>query len=385
MNGSGRACSTKEVLAFCAYFEPGVRAGGPIRSVGYVLTSVGTDVHVTLVTNDRDLGDVAPYPGLSGRLVSWGRHHVFYWSSGRLLSVPRLLHQLGHRNFDVLYVNSFWSPGFSLLPLLLRRIGLIKARRVMVAPRGEFTVGALSLKRLKKRAFLPIYRFLAHEESDVWHVSSDDEAGDVQRLFPGANYVVQPASRGPEPRGSIVPSGDVARVVYLSRIHPAKNLALVLKGLYEVSGPVVFHIYGPTEDDNYWQRCRSLIESLPKNIECRYVGQARPDKTIDLLSVYDAMLLPTLGENFGHAIAESLAAGCSVFCSERTPWTPVLLSGGGEVLPLEARAWALAVEGLVESSPSVRTLRKKRALAAYRSWRGAIPDTTALDMLLARE
>jgi glycosyltransferase involved in cell wall biosynthesis len=44
----------------------------------------------------------------------------------------------------------------------------------------------------------------------------------------------------------------------------------------------------------------------------------------EVFSRYDAFVLPTLGENVGHVIAESLSASCPVICSDETPWTDLL-------------------------------------------------------------
>ena len=46
---------------------------------------------------------------------------------------------------------------------------------------------------------------------------------------------------------------------------------------------------------------------------------------------------PTRGENFGHIIVESLAAGCPVLLSDRTPWTDFDKKGAGWIVPLNER------------------------------------------------
>ena len=47
--------------------------------------------------------------------------------------------------------------------------------------------------------------------------------------------------------------------------------------------------------------------------------------------------LPTLGENFGHAIFESLAAGRPVLVSDQTPWQNLSVYHAGWDLPLSER------------------------------------------------
>ena len=45
--------------------------------------------------------------------------------------------------------------------------------------------------------------------------------------------------------------------------------------------------------------------------------------------------MPTKGENFGHSIAESLAAGTPVLISDRTPWCDIDRGSAGNVVSLD--------------------------------------------------
>ena len=65
------------------------------------------------------------------------------------------------------------------------------------------------------------------------------------------------------------------------------------------------------------------------------MGEVKHEKLHALLHEYDVMLLPTLGENFGHAIIEALDAGLPVVISDRTPWRNLEQAGVGADLPLE--------------------------------------------------
>jgi glycosyltransferase involved in cell wall biosynthesis len=60
-------------------------------------------------------------------------------------------------------------------------------------------------------------------------------------------------------------------------------------------------------------------------------------------------LLPSRGENFGHVIAEALAAGCPTVISDRTPWRALRESRAGWDLPLDDLAgFHRAIETLVQ-------------------------------------
>ena len=51
------------------------------------------------------------------------------------------------------------------------------------------------------------------------------------------------------------------------------------------------------------------------------------------------LILPTRGENFGHAIVEMLAASRPVLISDKTPWIDLESLGAGYSIPLNKELW----------------------------------------------
>jgi len=103
---------------------PGYKAGGPIRSLANLIESLGAEFSFKVVTQDRDSGDEAPYRNVP--VNSWqavGRARVLYLSPDRL-SAPHLLKIFRQTDYDVLYLNSFFSPVFTITPVSMRRLGL---------------------------------------------------------------------------------------------------------------------------------------------------------------------------------------------------------------------------------------------------------------------
>jgi glycosyltransferase involved in cell wall biosynthesis len=255
---------------------------------------------------------------------------------------------------DALYLNSFFHPGVFAFPLALQKLGLVPRLPVVIAPRGAFSPGAMSIGRWRKRLYLPAARWLAAGSGILWHATSELEASDIRRnIGPQAQIVVaanlSSAGRGPVPaRGRPKQPGRI-RLAFLSRISPKKNLLGAIKLLRHVSGSIELDVYGPIEDAVYWQKCQAEIGRLPATVQVHYRGLVTPSDVTSVLAQYDAMLLPTLGENFGHAILESLAAGCPVVISDRTPWRKLQAQGVGWDLPLESPdAFENALADLVE-------------------------------------
>ena len=97
---------------------------------------------------------------------------------------------------------------------------------------------------------------------------------------------------------------------------------------------VTLTIYGPAEDSVYWLHCQSLIQTLPSHITVTYQGEVTHEQVSQTFAAHDVFIFPTRGENFGHVIYESLAAGTAVIVSDQTPWQTDP-HGAVEVLALE--------------------------------------------------
>ncbi|QOC92752.1 glycosyltransferase [Micromonospora craniellae] len=369
------------VLVTAEYFVPGWRAGGPVRSISDVLANASADIETTMLTRDHDLGSRDPYPGLSGRWGRFGRTDIFYLGVRRPAHWRQLWRALRAVRFDLLYVNSVWST-FSILPIVAARLGLLRVDRVLVAPRGEFGSAALRLHGLRKRIFLAGWRWVLGQPRVLWHATTPAEAADIRRVLPRARIAVVAVASGPEPEQAPValPPTAQARLVFIGRISPMKNLDLVLGALAHVPVPVRLDIYGPLEDAGYWRRCQDLIAALPDSVTVNYRGELHPDQVRETFSRYEAFVLPTRGENFGNAIAESLSAYCPVVCSDRTPWTPVLRDGGGMVLTeLTPSALGVLVTQVATAAPEQRQAARVAAGEAYRRWWASLTRVSVLD------
>ncbi|MEU1602599.1 glycosyltransferase [Micromonospora matsumotoense] len=346
-----------------------------------MLATASGAVSTTLLTRDRDLGSRAAYPGLSGTWVRRDRTKVFYLGVRHPAHWRMLWRSLRSVRFDLLYVNSVWSV-FSILPITAARLGLLRVDRILVAPRGEFGTAALGLHRARKRVFLIGWRWMLRGPRVLWHATGPQEAADIRQVLPRARIGVVAIGAGPEPRHAPAdpPPTDQPRLVFIGRISPIKNLDLVLAALAHVRARVRLDIYGPVEDARYWQRCEALRAALPDPSVVSYRGELRPEQVGETFARYDASVLPTQGENFGNAIAESLAACCPVICSDRTPWTDVLRDGGGQVLTeLTPAALGALVTRLATASPEQRQAARAAAGEAYRRWWLSRPRISVLD------
>ncbi len=366
------------ILTFAGHYLPGYKAGGPIRSIANMVDQLGDVFDFRIVAADRDLGDATPFEGVV--IDAWntvGDARVFYRSPGAA-GWRALLKSLDETSFDLIYLNSFFSPSAALRPLAYRRTGRLTRKPVLLAPRGEFSAGALALKPLKKRLFIALSKGIGLHRGVMFQASSEHEAADIRRGF--GDVSIHVASNLPGRSGSgvanvsaLVASDRPLRAVFLSRISPKKNLLGAIEILARVATPIAFDIYGVIEDQAYWARCEAAIAALPAHVQVRYRRALRPDEVAGVLAPYDLFFLPTLGENYGHVIREALSAGLPVLISDRTPWRGLAAQSAGADLPLEAPdAFVEWIEQFARLAPAERDAVRRAARA-----RGDDPATAA--------
>ena len=103
---------------------------------------------------------------------------------------------------------------------------------------------------------------------------------------------------------------------------------------------------------------------MPSNIAVEFAGAVPHELVRQTLLAHDVFLLPTLGENFGHGIAEALQAGCPLVISDRTPWRHLEKLGVGWDLTLgDPAAFTRVLQRCVDMAPEEFDRLRKRASA----------------------
>lgn len=366
------------VLVFSNFFLPGYKGGGPIKTIENMTKALGSDYRFFIVTGDRDLGDSGPYEGVdSTKWNKLGEAWVYYVRRG-FLGVGVIASILKNTKFDVVHLNSFFSIRFGLLPLIFSRFFRPDAP-VILGPRGEFSPGALRIKSLKKRVFILFFKIFRLHRGIIWHASSTYEAADIRRTI-GSSAVVRTAIDITVSKDSInlVPRAVQAplKVIFVSRISEKKNLLGAIEILQQVVGEISFDVYGPIEDEVYWNKCLAAVSGLQNNSSFNYRGPLSPDRVIAVMAEYDLFLFPTFGENYGHVIAEALHAGLPVLLSDETPWRGLEEKMLGWDLPLSMRA---AFVECVEQCCQKSSLEYHAWRKSIRAW--AIENIGGLDAI----
>jgi len=353
-------------------FPPAFRSGGPARSAAALASLLSDHFDVRVITSLDDNGydlraDGVPEDQWVTRegvpAIAFAKDR---WSGLRVVREVRRLRP------SVLHLNSLFNPSYSLAPLLARRVGVVRPRRTVLAPRGELAAGALDLKQRKKRAVLWVLQHFGLTRGVVWHATSAEEEVDIHRVFGSSAEVrlapvvrqIEPAAAKAVDRASAAGARPL-EVVLLSKIDPMKNIETAITVIAAARTDAVLTVAGPVKDDAYWRECLLAVEEAGLADRFRYVGPVSPDEVVEFLRGFDLFLLPTLGENFGHVVLEALSAGVPVLLSDRTPWTDVVRGGPGWALPLsDVGAFSRVVEEFADLTPSERSSMAEAASRA---------------------
>ena len=332
----------KKILVFVDWYLPGYKAGGPIRSVANMCSRLKDDYHFRIVTSNTDLHETKPYQHIISDSWTTGPDgtEVLYLSSAKqnFSEIKRIITE---ERADIIYINSVFSKPFAILPLMVRK-KFFPTRKVVLAPRGMLGKGALNIKPFKKKLFLLYAKLTGLYKNVRWHASSEEEVNEVKTVFgPSAETAVGlnlSKARTLVTKRRIKKAG-ILRLVFLSRISYKKNLegALEILSGIPAGNEIHFDIFGPAEEPEYWQRCEQLIATMPSHIRIQYKGALANEKVSETLSAYHLSILLTFNENFGHSIAESLAAGCPVLLSDQTPWKNLSTIKAGWEFPLHEK------------------------------------------------
>ena len=182
------------------------------------------------------------------------------------------------------------------------------------------------------------------------------------------SIVVRP-EEGPVPLTVSQPDSQLLTVAFIGRMVPIKNFKQVSLAARAVNVRLKIIIAGHLEDRQYWEVCRANLAALASSVHVEVLGHLDHDGVQAVIRRADAMVLPTRGENFGHAIAEALAHGCPVMIPDTTMWTPLVNAGAGWIIDVDDPArLVVALRELSAAPVEERARRRQMVLDIYSNW-----------------
>lgn len=324
--------NNKNILIFTHFFYPAYKAGGPIRSIFNLFNLIGSHQKVEIICSDKDIDNTQ----IDVKKLNKGG--VYYILNFSIFELITSIIRISTHN-DILYLNSFFDLRSSILPVILLKLKLIQFDKLILAPRGEFSISALNKGRLKKAVFLKLSNAFGLYNHFHFHATSSQEFSDISTYFPKSSItLVENIPRPPKQKKEIKNnklSGSL-ELCFVGRVNSHKNLLFALKTINNLNMDekecVTLSILGDIEEGKYYRECLEYIST--NKIRAEFLGTLPNEELVERLSAFDFMYLPSKSENFGHAIFEALSVGVPVIISDQTRFTNLKSIGCGYDLSL---------------------------------------------------
>ena len=354
------------LLIFCDWYAPAFKAGGPIRSIVNFVDRFKNQYDIHVFTSDRDINEKKPFKNIQvDHWLEKDGYHIWYYSPGTM-TYKKVKSVIAEINPDKIYLNSMFSN------MIKPMVAAYTSGRLIIAPRGMLRRSALVVKPIKKLIYLRLLKLMGLAPYLSFHSTGEDETKDIKRFFPKAKRIVLAPNLPVAVNKNLIQSEKATeklRMVFVGRLHPIKKLDFLLEALVRAKGDIALDIVATREDADYWRKCKKLISKLQFKVDIESYIDLPHAKIKPLLEKAHLFVLPTEGENFGHAIFEALAVGCPVLISDQTPWRNLESKKAGIDLPLSnLSGFTKAIQTFVDMGDDEWQEYRNGALALARDY-----------------
>ena len=307
-------------MVFTDWFFPGSQAGGPIQSLISFIKNSPDKFYV--ITRNTDLNSTTAYSNVQSNCweSSFQENIQVYYLNENSLTEDFILKLYNEINPDRIYLNSMWSPKFTLLPLkVFRKLNL--SSKVVLAPRGMLKPAAFKQKGFKKKLFLFLAKINNIYSNITWHATSETEKEEIFEKFPEATIRIAPNISNAKISGKKIEISSPFRILTVGRISPEKGYYEAIETIsnWKPKSPIHWEIIGLEENSELVKSIRSMANENSQ-IQITLHGHKNQEELNEFYENAHLFFLPTRGENYGHAIAEALCNGIPVVISDQTPW-----------------------------------------------------------------
>ena len=250
---------------------------------------------------------------------------------------------------DIVHVNCCWTPDCAMIQRLAQKRGY----KVVLTPHGMLEPWIIKRHYwTRKVPALWMYQKAAVQRTDCVQATAESERDNLLKLGYNSNIKVVRLGIDAESIEMKRSWKKSRQILFLSRVHVKKGINFLVEAAdvlrNELQGYKI--LVAGEGDTDYVEAMKRMICDRGLQDIMQLIGGVYGDEKWRLFQTSDFFVLPTHSENFGLAIAESLASGTPVITTVGTPWSDLNSS--------EAGAW---IE--IGTEPLVETLRRFLSLS----------------------
>jgi phosphatidyl-myo-inositol alpha-mannosyltransferase len=331
--------------------------GNHVRALAGELRRAGHQVDV-LAPAERAVAEPG-FVGLGGSLAV-----PYNGSVARIAFGPRALARVrravGRGGYDLVHVHEPLSPSVGLLAVASSRVPTVGTFHANLGRSLALAAAGPLLRRAYDRLAGRIA--VSASARDTWQ----GRFGGTMAVVP--NGVAPEFFAGPKPLDAL--AGDGPTVLFVGRLEPRKGLAYLVRAFLRLKPAFPrLRLLVVGRDDRHTQD--KLMAMVPPRLRPDLVFAGAVPQA-DLPSWYasaDVFCAPSLGgESFGIVLAEAMAIGLPVVCSDIGGYRDVVHDGTDGLLvpPRDPEALAAALGGLLDNPARLAAMGEAAAAAARR-------------------
>lgn len=250
---------------------------------------------------------------------------------------------------DIVHVNCCWMPACAAVQRIAQKHGY----KVVLTPHGMLEPWIIKRHYwTRKVPALLLYQKAAVRKADCIQSTAESERDNLLKL--GYNTNIKVVRLGIDADGIEMKRSwkKTRQILFLSRVHVKKGINFLIEAAAALRSELQGYkiLVAGEGDADYVAEMKRMIEDNGLQDIVQLIGGVYGDEKWRLFQTSDFFVLPTHSENFGLAIAESLASGTPVITTVGTPWHDLNDTNSG--------AW---IE--IGTQPLVETLRRFLALS----------------------
>jgi len=352
--------SKPNILLFTDWYLPAYKAGGPVVSIYQLVQLMQKKFQFYIICSNSDLGENEAFKNIDTNTWIDGDYgeKIKYWRKKNCIKNNYLL-LIKETKPMAIYYNSVFSYNFTLKPIFYY-LKLYDVKQFL-SPRGMLHSAAISLKSRKKRLFLWLIKythffrniiFIATDKQEQKYISHHELKTPIIIVpnIPDCSFL--------DLETSIIKQNHI---ITIARIAPEKNALMALDVISEISKPITYTWIGDSKNKNYFDSFMQKAQNLPPHIDFKYLGALPKKEVKKVILESNIFFLPTLGENYGHAIFEALAASLPSVIGNNTPFINADMPGLYQAASDNKNQFRIHLENLLSLTKDEYIEEKKAA------------------------
>ena len=309
-----------KILQIIPTYKPAYVYGGPVFSTSLLcenLAKAGHEVRM-LTTTANGKAELQVRAGSTHTVDGVKVTYFHRYTKDHSHLAPGLMWEVFRecKNYDVVHIHSWWNIPvmFSVFLCWLRGV------KPVLSPRGTLSSFSFEKSNAGGKAIFHKYigKFLLGKTT--FHVTAEPEKEESKKLNPDVfvlpNFIqLSNSDTKLSDQSPITNHQSPIRLLFLSRVHPKKNLEGLFEALAKINFDFKLKIVGGGEAA-YIQELKKLAADKNISGKIEWLGEIHGDAKFKIYAESDLFVLPSHNENFANVVIESLSAGTPVMVSD---------------------------------------------------------------------